>query len=389
MAFAALSVDSAFVGFAPGPQAGPRVAAHRGAFSAIAHGQSATTGLGAAPALAVALSAAAAAFTAHAGRKRSRATARAQGPTAAAGAGCARRGSVLLSFAAAGLALGGGGKKALAAEKVTADAVGKARADLAKLIKADVDKGPTLVRLAWHSSGTYEKMSKTGGSGQGTIRFREELAHGGNAGLDKAVAWLEPLKEANPSISYADLYTLGGVVAIRTLGGPEVPWRAGRVDSMSPSDVTPDGRLPGADNGSYEKDTGHLRDVFYRMGFDDQEIVALSGAHALGRCHADASGFVGKWTPTPTTFNNLYFVVLKNLAWEEGCVKGETCKNHQYRDVEQQQLMMLPTDIALTKDKSFMKWVDKYAGDQQAFFVDFSKAFSKLLENGTKDLYTV
>ena len=40
-------------------------------------------------------------------------------------------------------------------------------------------QGPTLVRLSWHSSGTYDRMSKTGGSGQGTIRFKEELAHGG------------------------------------------------------------------------------------------------------------------------------------------------------------------------------------------------------------------
>ena len=36
-----------------------------------------------------------------------------------------------------------------------------------------------------------------------------------------------------------------------------------------------------------------LRDVFYRMGFNDQEIVALSGAHALGRCHSTYSGYVG------------------------------------------------------------------------------------------------
>lgn len=45
----------------------------------------------------------------------------------------------------------------------------------------------------------------------------------------------------------------------------------------------PDGAL-GAD---------HIREVFGRMGFSDQEIVALSGAHALGRCHSDRSGFDG------------------------------------------------------------------------------------------------
>lgn len=80
---------------------------------------------------------------------------------------------------------------------------------------------------AWHSSGTYDKMSKDGGSGKGTIRFKEELAHGGNAGLQKtAVSWLEVVKRKyGKSISYADLYTLGGVVAIRELGGPTIPWR--------------------------------------------------------------------------------------------------------------------------------------------------------------------
>lgn len=85
-------------------------------------------------------------------------------------------------------------------------------ADIASLVKEDPDKGPTLVRLAWHSSGTYDKMSKTGGSGEGTIRFKEELAHGGNAGLGStAVPWLEPLKEKyGAGLSYADLYTLAG-----------------------------------------------------------------------------------------------------------------------------------------------------------------------------------
>lgn len=84
-------------------------------------------------------------------------------------------------------------------------------ADIAKLITETPDKGPTLVRLAWHSSGTYDKMSKTGGSGGGTIRFKEELDHGGNAGLAAtAVEWMEPIYKAHPGISYADLYTLGG-----------------------------------------------------------------------------------------------------------------------------------------------------------------------------------
>lgn len=51
----------------------------------------------------------------------------------------------------------------------------------------------------------------------------------------------------------------------------------------------------------------HIRDIFYRMGWSDQEIVALSGAHALGRCHPDRSGFKGPWTPSPTLMTNDYF----------------------------------------------------------------------------------
>ena len=114
---------------------------------------------------------------------------------------------------------------------------GKVRAALADIVKQEPDWGPTLVRLAWHSSGTYDKMSKTGGSQLGTMRFKEEFSHGANAGLNKAVSKLEPLKQKVemrallmfqlriqaiipfqfPDVSYADLYTLSGVVAIETL----------------------------------------------------------------------------------------------------------------------------------------------------------------------------
>ncbi len=54
-------------------------------------------------------------------------------------------------------------------------------------------------------------------------------------------------------------------------------------------------------------------------GFNDQEIVALSGAHTLGRCHADRSGYVNPWTNAPTTFSNLYFVELLNNKWLALC----------------------------------------------------------------------
>ena len=139
-------------------------------------------------------------------------------------------------------------------------------------------------------------MTKSGGSGKGTIRFKTELDHGANAGLDNAINWLEPIYKkysANADLSYADLYTLGGIQAIKSMGGPDIKWQAGRVDSYNEKDATPDGLLPDADKGDSMKTATGLRNIFYRMGFNDQEIVALSGAHALGRCHITASGYVG------------------------------------------------------------------------------------------------
>ena len=77
---------------------------------------------------------------------------------------------------------------------------------------------------------------------------------------------------------------MAGATAVEQMGGPEIPWRPGRKDSNKPTTV-PDGRLPAADSGCTAADVKHLRDIFYRMGFNDKEIVCLAGAHAVGRCH--------------------------------------------------------------------------------------------------------
>jgi len=260
-----------------------------------------------------------------------------------------------------------------------------AKAALKEMIAADPDVGPTMVRLAWHSSGTYDKMSKTGGSGGGTIRFKEELAHGGNAGLDKLVAKLEPVHEKFSAVSYADLYTLAGATAIEAAGVP-VPWKAGRVDAMTPDAVTPDGRLPDASKGNDpQKTAAALRmDVFYRMGFDDREIVALSGAHALGRCHPDASGYSGPWSPTPYTLNNAYFNLLLYNTWTLKEWDGPM----QFEDPSGK-LMMLPSDLVLIQDKKFRPFVQEYAKSNTLFVKDFTAAYTKLTELGTKNLKAV
>eukprot|EP01117_Protostelium_nocturnum_P003396 TRINITY_DN143_c0_g1_i1.p1 TRINITY_DN143_c0_g1~~TRINITY_DN143_c0_g1_i1.p1 ORF type:complete len:403 (+),score=152.91 TRINITY_DN143_c0_g1_i1:90-1298(+) len=236
----------------------------------------------------------------------------------------------------------------------------------------DGSYGPILVRLAWHASGTFDKASNNGGSNKATMRFKSESQHGGNAGLDVARDLLEPIHQKHPQISYGDLWTLAGVCAIQQMGGPTIPWRPGRVDGYE-GDVTPDGRLP---DGS--KDAKHVREIFYRMGFDDKEIVALSGAHALGRCHTNRSGFDGPWTPSPTMVTNDYYKQLLEKTWVERKWKGP----RQFEDKETKELMMLPTDIALITDPKFKPYVQQFAKDEEAWRKEFSKVISKLFELG-------
>lgn len=236
----------------------------------------------------------------------------------------------------------------------------------------DGSYGPVVLRLAWHASGTYDKETGTGGSNGATMRFAPESDHGANAGLKIARDFLEPIKAKFPWITHSDLWTLSGVAAIQELGGPTIPWRPGRQDK-DVAGCTPDGRLPDG-----AKSYGHVRDVFYRMGFNDQEIVALIGAHALGRAHADRSGFDGPWDFSPTVFTNEFFRLLVEESWNKKKWNGP----EQFTDKSTQTLMMLPSDIALIKDKEFKKHVERYAKDNDVFFKEFSDAFVKLLELG-------
>jgi len=235
--------------------------------------------------------------------------------------------------------------------------------------------GPVLLRLAWHGSGTFDKDEKTGGSNYATMRFESEASHSANNGLHVARGIMEEIKKEFDWISYGDLWTLGGVAAVQEMGGPKIPWRPGRIDGFA-KDATPDGRLPDA---SQAQD--HLRSIFYRMGFNDQEIVALSGAHALGRCHSDRSGFEGPWTFSPTTVTNDYFKLLLSEKWVWRKWNGPK----QLADKKTGTLMMLPTDYSLVQDKVFKKWVQAYAADEALFFKDFSAVIVKLFELGVPE----
>jgi hypothetical protein len=156
------------------------------------------------------------------------------------------------------------------------------------------------------------------------------------------------------------------------MGGPKIPFQFGRTDDADGANCPANGRLPDAAQGAQ-----HLRDVFYRMGFNDQEIVVLSGAHTFGSCHKLRSGFDGPWTTNPLKFDNEYFTNLLNLEWKPRIWDGPM----QFQDPSGE-LMMLPTDMALIEDEVFLAWVKKYAVDEEAFKADFATTFAKLLSLG-------
>lgn len=123
------------------------------------------------------------------------------------------------------------------------------------------------------------------------------------------------------------------------------------------------------------------------MGFSDREIVTLSGAHNLGRCHADRSGFSGAWVNNPTRFSNQYFRLLCNLDWRRARLPSGVEQYQAYADDEAEAegeapLMMLPTDMALMGDEVFVKVVREFAEDKELFFKEFAEVFAKLLELG-------
>eukprot|EP01090_Pellita_catalonica_P023475 TRINITY_DN970_c0_g1_i1.p1 TRINITY_DN970_c0_g1~~TRINITY_DN970_c0_g1_i1.p1 ORF type:complete len:406 (-),score=103.04 TRINITY_DN970_c0_g1_i1:81-1298(-) len=244
----------------------------------------------------------------------------------------------------------------------------------ARVIDRKANACPMVVRLAWHASGTFDKKDGSGGSGTASMRFSPECDDGANAGLGIIRDMLLPVKKAHPEISYGDIWTFAGCKAVEFMGGPAIKHRFGRKDCTDGSACPANGRLPDAAQGAQ-----HLRDVFYRMGFNDQEIVALSGAHTLGRCHLSRSGFDGPWTRNPLKFDNHFFTNLMNLKWK----KREWDGPEQFEDELTGDLMMLPTDMALKTDPEFRKYAEAYAKDEQLFFKEFAAAFAKLLALGT------
>ncbi len=189
--------------------------------------------------------------------------------------------------------------------------------------------GGLLIRMAWHSAGTYRKGDGRGGAGAGMQRFPPINSWPDNVNLDKARRLLWPIKQKyGRKISWADLMILAGNCAMESMGFKTFGFGGGRVDAWEPEEATywgnesewlgdkrytGDRKLdnplaavqmgliyvnPEGPNGNPDPvaSARDVRETFSRMAMNDEETVALiAGGHTFGKCHgAGKATFVGR-----------------------------------------------------------------------------------------------
>ncbi|MGW3116966.1 catalase/peroxidase HPI [Streptomyces sp. NPDC001107] len=179
--------------------------------------------------------------------------------------------------------------------------------------------GPFMIRMAWHSAGTYRISDGRGGAGAGQQRFAPLNSWPDNGNLDKARRLLWPVKKKyGKSLSWADLMILAGNVALESMGfttfgfgggredvweseedvywGPEKVWLddqryTGDRELESPLGAVQMGLIyvnPEGPNGNPDPIAAarDIRETFRRMAMDDEETVALiAGGHTFGKTH--------------------------------------------------------------------------------------------------------
>jgi catalase-peroxidase len=182
--------------------------------------------------------------------------------------------------------------------------------------------GPFMIRMAWHSAGTYRVVDGRGGGGAGTQRFAPLNSWPDNVNLDKARLLLWPIKQKyGNKLSWADLMILAGNVALESMGFETFGFAGGREDVWEPEEDiywgsegewlgnqrhNEEGELEeplGADhmgliyvnpegpNGEPDpkKAAYFIRQTFARMAMNDEETVALiAGGHTFGKVHGAA-----------------------------------------------------------------------------------------------------
>src|SRR5947199_7066909 len=178
--------------------------------------------------------------------------------------------------------------------------------------------GGLMVRMAWHSAGTYRITDGRGGAGAGQQRFAPLDSWPDNANLDKARRLLWPIKQKyGEKISWADLMVLAGNVALESMGFKTFGFAGGRADVWEPEELYwgPEGTWLGDERYSGERQLAEplgavqmgliyvnpegpngnpdpvaaakdIRETFFRMAMNDEETVALiAGGHTFGKTH--------------------------------------------------------------------------------------------------------
>ncbi len=232
------------------------------------------------------------------------------------------------------------------------------KADIEKTLKTSQDWWPAdwghygglMIRMAWHSAGTYRVHDGRGGADGGQQRFEPLNSWPDNANLDKARRLLWPVKQKyGRNVSWADLMILAGNVALESMGFKTLGFAGGRADDWEADLVYwgPETKMLGNDK-RYDKDgnlekplaavhmgliyvnpegpngnldpvsaAADIRESFGRMAMNDEEIVALiAGGHTLGKMHgATKADCVG---PEPAAAP----IEQQGLGWANKCGKG-------------------------------------------------------------------